>query len=188
MPNPSTPDYYLYYYMSIDASATPSMLNRASNIMLLPDARCSCRHGCVGTGRYWTSQVPRRFSSSTSKNKSRIDDLFFSKKKRGKDLSFFWVGATRRKIVDIASPVHRLHTVNRWRLTTKKQIVVRTGLRVIHVFWLSTFDATPTELHFRGLRRQSKCKSTLNVVRYLLACRQLDKILSELSSDSTRFV
>ena len=30
-----------------------------------------------------------------------------------------------------------------------------------------------TELHFRGLRRRMKCKSTLNGVKYLLAFRRL---------------
>ena len=151
MPNPSTPDYYLYYYMSIDALATPSMLNRVSK-------------GRQKRTPWLSSARVLDFSSSTSKNKLRIEDLFFFKKTNpGRIFCFFELGATRRKIVDIASPVHRLHTVNRWRLTTKKKFVVRTSLS--HTDWShrqvcasnDTREDPPRapEKNYMGLRRNS---------------------------------
>ena len=52
-------------------------------------------------------------TSSMSKNKL---DLFFP------TFRFFDLHPIRRKIIDIASLVHCLHTVNRRRMMTKKQI------------------------------------------------------------------
>jgi len=78
--------------MSNDASATPSMLNRASKGRRKRMPWLRRRHG------YWTSKVPCRFSSSTLKNKSRIEDLFFFKKTNpGRIFCFFELGATRQK-------------------------------------------------------------------------------------------
>ena len=86
MPNPSTPDYYLYYYMSIDASATPSMLNQASKGRWKGMPWLRRRHG------YWTSQVPRRKTNRGS----RIC-FFFKKTNPGRIFCFFELGATCRK-------------------------------------------------------------------------------------------
>ena len=48
--------------------------------------------------------------------------LFFKKRNAGGMFPFFELRPIRQKIVDIASPVHSLHTMNRLHMTTKKKI------------------------------------------------------------------
>ena len=78
--------------------------------------------------------VRRQQNKFHVKKGSRMEDSFFFKKRNaGGMFPFFELRPIRQKIVDIASPVHSLHTMNRRHMTTKKKLVVRTGLNTIEI-------------------------------------------------------
>ncbi len=67
--------------------------------------------------------VRRQQNKFHVKKGSRMEDSFFFKKRNvGGMFPFFELRPIRQKIVDIASPVHSLHTMNRRHMTTKKKI------------------------------------------------------------------
>ena len=67
--------------------------------------------------------VRRQQNKFHVKKGSRMEDSFFFKKRNaGGMFPFFELRPIRQKIVDIASPVHSLHTMNRRQKKKKKKI------------------------------------------------------------------